>query len=126
VLPKADLHVHLVGSVAPHTVAALAQRHPEHGVPADVDELREFFAFRDFPHFLRVYSAVSDLVRVPVVLGSDDPPMFGTTLLEEYRRARDEFGLTTDQIRALARASVAPAPVKRRLLAPTRPSPGRS
>ncbi len=64
-LPKADLHVHLVGSAAPRTVAALAQRHPERRVPADVDELREFFAFRDFPHFLRVYSAVSDLVRTP-------------------------------------------------------------
>jgi aminodeoxyfutalosine deaminase len=64
-LPKADLHVHLVGSAAPHTVAALARRHPEHGVPADVDDLREFFAFRDFPHFLRVYTAVSALVRTP-------------------------------------------------------------
>ena len=33
-LAKADLHVHLVGSAAPRTVAALAARHPEGGVPA--------------------------------------------------------------------------------------------
>jgi adenosine deaminase len=235
-LVKADLHVHLVGSAAPRTVAALAARHPGRGVPADVDELRAFFAFRDFAHFLSVYTAVSDLVRtpddvvtlvlglaedmraqgtvyaevtvtpvshlkagiragelaqaldigaagaraqsgielawvydisggdgregaqltlqritleicpssnvatgvvpalaahplprlltagVPVVLGSDDPPMFGTTLLDEYRRARDHFGLTAGQIHALARASIdasfAPAILKQRLLGP--------
>lgn len=64
-LPKADLHVHLVGSAAPHTVASLSARHPEAGVPADVDELRTFFAFRDFAHFLAVYTAVSTLVRTP-------------------------------------------------------------
>lgn len=64
-LPKADLHVHLVGSAAPATVAALARRHPEAGVPADTGQLAEYFTFRDFPHFLRVYSAVSDLVREP-------------------------------------------------------------
>jgi adenosine deaminase len=59
---------------------------------------------------------------VPVVLGSDDPPMFGTTLLEEYRRARDVLGLTGAQLRALARASIeasfAPAALKRLLLSP--------
>jgi aminodeoxyfutalosine deaminase len=57
---------------------------------------------------------------VPVVLGSDDPPMFGTTLLEEYRRARDHLGLPAAQLQALARASIeasfAPPVVKRRLL----------
>jgi aminodeoxyfutalosine deaminase len=62
---KADLHVHLVGSAAPHTVATLAARHPEGGVPADVSRLRSFYAFRDFTHFLDVYSAVSGLVRSP-------------------------------------------------------------
>jgi aminodeoxyfutalosine deaminase len=64
-LPKADLHVHLVGSAAPGTVAALAARHPSAGVPEDIDELREFYAFRDFPHFLDVYTAVSKLIRSP-------------------------------------------------------------
>jgi aminodeoxyfutalosine deaminase len=64
-MAKADLHVHLVGSAAPSTVAALAARHPETGVPTDVDKLQTFFRFRDFTHFLDVYSAVSDLVRNP-------------------------------------------------------------
>lgn len=64
-MPKADLHVHLVGSAAPSTVAALAARHPDRGVPADADELTAFYRFRDFAHFLDVYQLVSDLVRSP-------------------------------------------------------------
>jgi len=64
-MAKADLHVHLVGSAAPHTVATLAARHQESGVPADVSQLRSFYAFRDFAHFLDVYTAVSSLVRTP-------------------------------------------------------------
>ena len=64
-MPKADLHVHLVGSAAPATVAALAARHPDSGVPADAGELAAFYRFRDFAHFLDVYKLVSDLVRSP-------------------------------------------------------------
>lgn len=64
-LPKADLHVHLVGSAAPATVAELAARHPDAGVPADEFALGEYFRFQDFGHFLEVYGAVSTLVRLP-------------------------------------------------------------
>jgi len=61
--PKVDLHLHLVGSAAPDTVAELAGRHPGAGVPTDPAALRAFYAFRDFPHFIEVYTAVSGLVR---------------------------------------------------------------
>ena len=64
-MAKADLHVHLVGSAAPATVAALAARHPDSGVPAALGELAAFYRFRDFAHFLDVYELVSDLVRTP-------------------------------------------------------------
>lgn len=63
-LPKAELHVHHVGSVSPRIVSALAERHPG-VVPSDPDELRDFFAFRDFAHFVEVYLAVVDLIRTP-------------------------------------------------------------
>ncbi|WP_307855958.1 adenosine deaminase [Nocardioides faecalis] len=63
-LPKAELHVHHVGSASPRMVAELAARHPG-VVPADPERLREFFAFRDFAHFIEVYLAVVDLVRTP-------------------------------------------------------------
>jgi aminodeoxyfutalosine deaminase len=63
-LPKAELHVHHVGSASLGVVSELAGRHPG-VVPSDPDELREFFAFRDFAHFVEVYLAVVDLVRTP-------------------------------------------------------------
>ena len=63
-LPKAELHVHHVGSASPRIVAELAARHPG-VVPADEDALAEFFAFRDFAHFVEVYLSVVDLIRTP-------------------------------------------------------------
>ncbi len=61
-LPKAELHVHHVGSASPDIVSELAMRHPG-VVPVDPEELRRFFEFRDFAHFVEVYLAVVDLVR---------------------------------------------------------------
>lgn len=63
-LPKAELHVHHVGSASPAMVAELAARHPG-TVPADPAALADFFAFRDFAHFIEVYLAVVDLIRTP-------------------------------------------------------------
>lgn len=63
-LPKAELHVHHVGSASPRIVAELAARHPG-TVPNDVDALARFFEFRDFAHFIEVYLAVVALVRTP-------------------------------------------------------------
>ena len=62
-LPKAELHVHHVGSASPRIVSELAARHPAAGVPSDPDDLRRFFEFRDFAHFIEVYLSVVDLVR---------------------------------------------------------------
>ena len=62
-LPKVELHVHLVGSAGVDTVVALARRHPEAGVPTDRAELEQFFTFRDFDHFLKVYWAVQSMLK---------------------------------------------------------------
>jgi aminodeoxyfutalosine deaminase len=61
-LPKAELHVHHVGSASPRIVSELAERHPG-TVPSDPDQLAAFFEFRDFAHFVEVYLAVVDLIR---------------------------------------------------------------
>lgn len=63
-LPKAELHVHQVGSASPRIVSALAERHPG-TVPSDPDALREFYTFRDFAHFIEVYLAVVALIKDP-------------------------------------------------------------
>jgi adenosine deaminase len=63
-LPKAELHVHHVGSAAPRAVAELAARHAgSTPVPADVDALADYFTFTDFAHFIDVYLTVVDLIR---------------------------------------------------------------
>ncbi|HEX4727522.1 MAG TPA: adenosine deaminase [Jatrophihabitans sp.] len=62
-LPKAELHVHHVGSASPRIVAELAARHPAAGVPADEQLLADYFIFRDFRHFIDVYLSVVDLIR---------------------------------------------------------------
>jgi adenosine deaminase len=65
-LPKAELHVHHVGSASPRIVSELAARHEgDTPVPADPVLLTDYFQFTDFAHFIDVYLSVVDLVRTP-------------------------------------------------------------
>ncbi|TDW81894.1 adenosine deaminase [Kribbella pratensis] len=64
-LPKAELHVHHVGSASPRIVAELAARHPESPVPADPGLLAEYFKFSDFAHFIDIYLSVVELIKTP-------------------------------------------------------------
>lgn len=65
-LPKAELHVHHVGSASMRTVAELAERHAgTTSVPTDPEALADFFTFTDFGHFIEVYLSVVDLLRTP-------------------------------------------------------------
>jgi adenosine deaminase len=65
-LPKAELHVHHVGSASIRTVAELAARHEgSTSVPSDPEELARYFDFTDFGHFIEVYLSVVDLLRTP-------------------------------------------------------------
>lgn len=84
-LPKAELHVHQVGSASPRIVADLAARHGDTPVPADPDQIAGYFAFTDFAHFVEVYLSVVDLVRT-----AEDVRML------TYEVARD---MTSQQIR---------------------------
>jgi aminodeoxyfutalosine deaminase len=61
-VPKAELHLHLVGSASPTVVSELASRRPEFGVPTSVDELSRLFTFTDFAHFIEIYARVASLV----------------------------------------------------------------
>ena len=65
-LPKAELHVHHVGSASPRIVAELAARHEgTTPVPTDPQLLADYFTFTDFGHFIEVYLSVVDLIRDP-------------------------------------------------------------
>ncbi|MFG1910140.1 adenosine deaminase [Kribbella sp. NPDC048928] len=64
-MPKAELHVHHVGSASPRIVAELAARHPSSPVPADPAALTEYFKFSDFAHFIDIYLSVVELIKTP-------------------------------------------------------------
>jgi adenosine deaminase len=62
-MPKVELHVHLEGALDADAVWAMARRNGA-PLPADTPEAwREFYAFRDFDHFLRVYTAAAGAMR---------------------------------------------------------------
>lgn len=64
-MPKAELHIHLEGSVDPATLLELARRHDRlSSLPsAEPAALQRWFSFVDFPHFIQVYLTISDLLR---------------------------------------------------------------
>ena len=66
-----------------------------------------------FPHL--------DRMGLKLTVNSDDPPLFNTTLTDEYRALAWEFGYGQRDLARLARnafeVSGVPAPLKQRLLA---------
>jgi aminodeoxyfutalosine deaminase len=60
--PKAELHLHLEGSVQPVTASALARTH---GVVVTEDEVRRFYAYKDFLGFLEAFKWVTSYLRDP-------------------------------------------------------------
>jgi adenosine deaminase len=64
-MPKVELHVHLEGSIQPETLLTLAQRNRV-ALPYDtVEGLRAWYTFRDFPHFVEIYVAISKCLKTP-------------------------------------------------------------
>ena len=54
-MPKAELHMHIEGSLEPELIFALAERNGVTLPYADVDELRRAYAFSDLQSFLDIY-----------------------------------------------------------------------
>ena len=61
--PKAELHVHLEGAIRPATLLTLAERNGV-ALPADnVEDLRRWFTYRDFPHFAEIYVTITRCLK---------------------------------------------------------------
>src|SRR5438270_14087525 len=56
-LPKAELHIHIEGSLEPELIFALAQRNGVSIPYASVEELRRAYAFTNLQSFLDIYYA---------------------------------------------------------------------
>ena len=57
-MPKVEIHVHLQGSTRPETLLKLAQRNNIDIPATTLDQLRDWYAFTDFEHFLQVYDII--------------------------------------------------------------------
>src|SRR5712691_12183199 len=62
-LPKAELHLHLEGSIAPSTLLELRQRHGMEG--ASLAEVERLYNYKDFAGFLTAFKDVTGHLRAP-------------------------------------------------------------
>ncbi len=62
-VPKAELHVHLEGSIQPATLLKLAQRNGVELPAQSVEELQSWFQYRDFNHFIDIFVAATRCLR---------------------------------------------------------------
>jgi aminodeoxyfutalosine deaminase len=58
-MPKVELHIHLEGSIRPETLLELVRRHQARPPASTLDELRAWYSFRDFDHFIEIYGHMS-------------------------------------------------------------------
>jgi adenosine deaminase len=61
-LPKAELHLHLEGTLLPDRVMSLAKKY---SVPLESDELRSRYTLRGFSQFLELYKWATSFLREP-------------------------------------------------------------
>jgi aminodeoxyfutalosine deaminase len=67
-LPKAELHLHLEGTVSPETLVELSRRHAvtgqgEAGSPLSIDEAESLYHYTDFTGFMLAFKAVTERLR---------------------------------------------------------------
>jgi adenosine deaminase len=62
-IPKAELHLHIEGTLEPEMMMALAERNRIKLPYADVDEIRDAYNFSDLQTFLDIYYAGAQVLR---------------------------------------------------------------
>jgi len=61
-LPKAELHLHLEGSITPETLVELRQRHAKESTIADAEAL---YQYKDFVGFLMTFKTLTEDLQTP-------------------------------------------------------------
>src|SRR6266536_1562769 len=76
-LPKAELHLHLEGSVAPQTLVELRQRHGKQSTLAKAESL---YQYKDFAGFLMAFKTLTEDLQTP-----DDYEFITYRLMEQLK-----------------------------------------
>ncbi len=76
-LPKAELHLHLEGSIDPHTLLDLKKHHGKNGTLAEVEQL---YRYKDFTGFLMAFKTVTEELQTP-----DDYELITYRLMEKLK-----------------------------------------
>ena len=77
-LPKAELHLHLEGTILPSTLVELSARHDER--PLTLPEAEALYQFNDFTGFLESFKAVTRLL-----IGPDDYELAAWRMMEHLK-----------------------------------------
>ena len=62
-LPKAELHLHLEGTVEPETLVELSARHDSN--PFTLEHVQQLYEYADFHGFMMAFKAVTERLRTP-------------------------------------------------------------
>ena len=62
-VPKAELHVHLEGAIQPATLLTLARRNGVELPVQTVEEMQNWFTFRNFTHFVDIFFTISHCLK---------------------------------------------------------------
>jgi aminodeoxyfutalosine deaminase len=62
-VPKAELHVHLEGSIQPTTLLALAHQNKVELPVQTIEEIQQWFHYRNFDHFIDIYLAITRCLK---------------------------------------------------------------
>jgi len=78
-LPKAELHLHLEGTITPATLVILSERHDTD--PLTLAQAEALYEYKDFLHFLQVWTIVCNRLQTP-----DDYALIVHNMFEELAK----------------------------------------
>ncbi|GAA4543007.1 adenosine deaminase [Pseudonocardia xishanensis] len=101
-LPKAELHVHLEGSLSPALLFALARKHGHTGVPDSVEAVERWYEFRDFPHFIEIYRTAGEVLVDEEDFAALAEDVVRTLAAQNVRYAELSLSLSDHLVRGIA------------------------
>jgi adenosine deaminase len=105
-MPKAELHIHIEGSLEPELIFALAQRNGISLAYPSVDALRRAYAFHDLQSFLDIYYAGASVLLTEQDFYDMTSAYLGRAHADNVRHAEIFFDPQTHTARGVAMETV--------------------